>query len=222
MARRRERGSGADDRKDRLVLSPIRILEGSARGRRLYSVPHREVRPALARVRNSVFNILRGSFEGRSVADVYAGTGAVGFEALSRGAARCAFVERAGDALAALRRNAEKLGLADRSVILACDALRAAATLALEAPGCACVFVDPPYALWDDAGERRALAQAVEELAARGVLAPDGRLVMEHRVADLDGGPFGGLVLADRRAYGQTEVSFYRRVRTVADAPAGG
>ena len=82
-----------------MIPSNIRILAGVARGRRLFTIRGRAVRPALARVRNSVFNILRGRFEDRPVADLYAGTGSVGLEALSRGALACAFVENNPSAL---------------------------------------------------------------------------------------------------------------------------
>ncbi len=195
-----------------MILSPIRILEGSARGRRLFSVRGYQVRPALARVRGSVFNILRGRFDGAPVADLYAGTGSVGFEALSRGASLCCFVERSRELLEVLRANAEKLDLAARTRVLAGEVLGSAGGLPA---GCACVFADPPYALWDDERERAELAAFLGALPGRGILAADGRVVVEHRKGDLPDGPLAGLALADRRGYGQTEVSFY-----AAEAPA--
>lgn len=126
----------------------MRIVAGAWRGRALSAPPGQATRPTADRVRQALFDRLmhapwggRGAIEGVSVLDGFAGTGAMGLEALSRGAARCAFIERDPVALAVLRANVAACGAAARSTVLAADVLRP--------PGgapCGLVFLDPPYA----------------------------------------------------------------------------
>ena len=125
------------------------MVAGSLRGRRIVAPPGSATRPTTDKVREATFNAL-GSLDlihGAQVADLFAGSGALGIEALSRGADRCTFVERDRSALHALRENLSSLDLVDRSRVLASDALAAAATLDVDV-----VFADPPYDFdrWDD------------------------------------------------------------------------
>jgi 16S rRNA (guanine966-N2)-methyltransferase len=144
---------------------------------------------------------------GARVLDLFAGTGALGIEALSRGAAAAAFVERAGPALACLEANLASLGLAERSRVLRGAVHGALARLAREQARFDLVLVDPPYGTTDTAPALRALADAE-------LLAPGGTLVLEtSRRHPPERVP--GLVLADERRYGDTLVARYVR----ADAP---
>jgi 16S rRNA (guanine966-N2)-methyltransferase len=130
----------------------VRIVAGSARGTRLVAVPP-GVRPLSDRAREGVFASLGSRVEGTEVLDLFAGTGAIGIEALSRGAAHSTFVERSGPALAALRDNLAKTHLADRGHVVAADVLAFLAGLPPgDRPGAAggpfgLVFLDPPYEL---------------------------------------------------------------------------
>src|SRR4051794_8162804 len=103
----------------------MRIVAGTHRGRALETPADETIRPTADRIRESLFNILGhrlGGFGGKAVLDAFAGTGALGLEALSRGAASAIFIDKDRKALALARRNAEKLGLADRSTFLLADA----------------------------------------------------------------------------------------------------
>ncbi|MCW2368874.1 16S rRNA (guanine(966)-N(2))-methyltransferase RsmD [Sphingobium sp. B11D3D] len=141
----------------------MRIISGQWRGRPLVAPVGEETRPTADRTRETLFSMLTsrlGSFEGLAVGDFFAGSGALGLEALSRGAATCLFVERDRAAIAALRKNAEKLGLA-RPDIRQNDVLALGATSApLDV-----IFMDPPYGT--GAG-----AVALDKLARLGWVGP--------------------------------------------------
>src|SRR5271170_1742505 len=175
----------------------MRIVGGSHRGRRLVAPPGELVRPTSDRAREALFNILShgkfaagGSpFAERPVLDAFAGTGAFGLEALSRGAGAAAFIENDRAALAALRRNVGALGEADRTHIVAGDATRPPRA----AFACAVAFLDPPY--------KSGLAgPALTALAAAGWLTPDALVVVE--VAAREDLPMPtGFAIIDERIY---------------------
>lgn len=120
----------------------MRVVAGTLGGRRIEAPAGMDTRPTTDRVREAVFNSLAsfGVVEGALVADLYAGSGAMGIEALSRGAEHCTFVERDRKALDVLRRNLESLGLTQRSTVIA-----GAAMSALSRLHCDIVIADPPY-----------------------------------------------------------------------------
>ena len=182
----------------------MRIVGGRFRGLALADVgagdPAAHLRPTSDRVRESLFNVLQGGrygtpLAGARVLDLFAGTGALGLEALSRGAAVATFVETGGPALALLRRNVAKTRTEGETAILARDAL---------APGPGTphdlVFLDPPYG--KGLGE-----QALAAARAGGWLAPDALVVWE------EGAPMPapeGFALLETRRYGDTHVTFLR------------
>ena len=183
----------------------LRVTGGRLGGRRLRA-PSRGVRPTADRVREAVFARL-GDLEGAAVLDLYAGSGALGVEAASRGAASVVFVERAPATRAVLRANLDALGLGDSQVIAA-DAARAVAQLGREGRRFDLVLVDPPWA----SGEA---ARALEALVAAGVLAPQALVVVEHgRRHSLP--VVRGLAVRDERRYGETLVT-----RLAPDPAAG-
>ena len=149
----------------------MRVVAGDLRGRRLVTPAGATTRPTSDKVRQATFNALEsaGDLEGALVLDLFAGSGALGIEALSRGAARATFVERDRGALEALRANLAALGLADRSTVVVGDALR-------HTDGrWDLVLLDPPYAFegWDELLGRLDAAVVVCESAA-AVQAPAG------------------------------------------------
>jgi len=160
------------------------------------------VRPTYDRVRESVFDILGPRVEGARVLDLFAGSGALGIECLSRGAESVTFVEKDRAVLAVLRANIEALGVSASAVVLHGDAVR---SLKAAVPGGPfdLVFVDPPYAS-GLAGTALAL------LSARPDLAPGATVVVEHARGDAPGDPCGALGLTRSERYGATEVSFFR------------
>lgn len=129
----------------------MRIIAGEFRRRRLLSPPEGSTtRPIPDRVKESLFGILRGNVEGAAVLDVFAGTGAIGLEAISRGAARCVFVERDKRVAETLRRNIETLGCGDRCEVVVGDAL-GISILARSPRPVDLIFFDPPYSMVEDA-----------------------------------------------------------------------
>ena len=184
----------------------LRIVGGVHRGRRLVAPAGEAVRPTSDRAREALFNILshgrfaaEGSpFAGRPVLDAFAGTGALGLEALSRGASAAAFIENGRDALAALRRNIAVLGEEDRAHILAGDATRPPRAAMV----CAVAFLDPPY--------RSGLAApALAALARAGWLMPEALAVVE--VAAREELPMPpGFEALDERVYGAARLVFLR------------
>jgi 16S rRNA (guanine(966)-N(2))-methyltransferase RsmD len=144
--------------------------------------------------------------EGARVLDLYAGTGALGFEALSRGAVHATFVESARAALSALRANITGLGVAERTSVVAGDVASVSARVAREGPY-DLVFADPPWALVD----RGEAPRALEEIVARSALAPEGLFVLEHS-ARSSPPHVVGLELRERRRFGDTAIALYEAV----------
>jgi len=177
----------------------IRIIAGMARGRRLVTPKGLSTRPTRERVRESLFSILQGRVEGARVLDLFAGSGALGLEALSRGARLAVFVERSPQAIAALRENLAHLGVAG-GTILAEDVM-GFITRSHGPAGFDLVFADPPYA---GGGGRRLLDEGRWE----HLLAPHGMLVLE---SEEEMAPGGSLERTDVRHYGRTYINFFRR-----------
>jgi 16S rRNA (guanine966-N2)-methyltransferase len=154
----------------------MRIIAGEWRGRTIEAPPGASTRPTADRVRETLFSMLAsrlGSFEELRVADLFAGSGALGLEALSRGAASATFVESDGAAVAAIRRNAAKLGAADRAQVIASSALALPRLEPFDL-----IFADPPYS----PGSGTAAVHAILDAAW---LAPGGWLSVETSRGDV-------------------------------------
>jgi len=194
----------------------MRIVGGKHRGRRLFAPPGNSVRPTSDRAREALFNILSHgrlaaggiSFVGAAILDAFAGTGALGLEALSRGAAEAVFFEQDREALAALRRNVAALGESARAAIMPYDATRPPrASLP-----CAVAFLDPPY--------RSGLAAtALGALHAAGWLTPHALAVIEVHAREESASPAGFAVL-DERSYGAARLVFLRATAGLREARA--
>ena len=187
----------------------MRIVGGSFRGRRLKAPAGTRVRPTAERVREALFDILihggmARPLAGAPVVDLFAGTGALGLEALSRGAGHLTAVESAADARGMLRANIAALGCDDRATVVAADATRLS-----PAPGpCDLALLDPPY-------RTDLAAPALAALVDGGWLAADATVVVEHGVDD----PFEpppALTVRDRRRYGRTALAFLSPAGTQA------
>jgi 16S rRNA (guanine966-N2)-methyltransferase len=183
----------------------MRIVGGQFRGRPLAAPSDDRTRPTSDRVREAIFNILAHGIvdfelQGAKVLDLFAGTGALGLEALSRGATFCLFVEEEVEARALIRRNVEALALTGITKIFRRDATNLGP--AGRNGGFTLTFLDPPY---DQGLAERALASA----AQGGWLAPSAIAVVEERKGTSIALPAGFLQL-DRRAWGDTEATFAR------------
>lgn len=155
----------------------MRVIAGIYRSRRLHAPRGLATRPTSDRLRETLFNVLAPRIEGAHFADLYAGSGAVGLEALSRGAASVTFVENAPPALEALRKNLSMLGISEGVSVEARTVSAAINTLARHSPRWDIVFLDPPYDLKDAyPGTLSTLASSAEML-----LAPNAIVIAEHR-----------------------------------------
>lgn len=154
----------------------MRIISGEFRSRKLLSPPDAETtRPIPDRVKESVFSLLRGHMEDASVFDGFAGSGAFGLEAISRGAARCVFVEKDKSAANLLRRNIETLGVQDRCDLVVGDVLGPGALARCPRPA-TIIFLDPPYPLVRDVVGWKRTSVQLERLIQ--CLAPDGYAII--------------------------------------------
>ncbi|HEX2739157.1 MAG TPA: 16S rRNA (guanine(966)-N(2))-methyltransferase RsmD, partial [Rubrobacter sp.] len=163
-----------------MALQGVRVIAGSARGRRLAPVP-KNVRPTSDRVRESLFNSLGQFFEGGSVLDLYAGTGALGIEALSRGSERAVFVERDRRVRAVIHENLRRTGFVERAEVIGDDVEPVLGRLSERGELFNLIFADPPY--------RIAAAEVGGILGRlRSLLTPGGRVVIESGEAPVAGG----------------------------------
>jgi 16S rRNA (guanine966-N2)-methyltransferase len=178
----------------------MRIIAGTLKGRILAPVKGR-MRPTAAKVREAVFNILGAAVPGARVLDLFAGTGALGIEALSRGAAAAVFVEDHPQSLKVLRRNLEDLDLLDRSTVWPLPVAAAVKKLAGRGERFGLAFLDPPYG--------GGAAAALSVLAAPNLLLPGARVAVEHSRRETLPEACGGLRRLTVRRYGDTRVTFY-------------
>lgn len=174
----------------------MRVIAGRLKGRRLQGPETDEVRPTSDRLRETLFNVLGPSVQGTRVLDAFGGTGAVAIEAISRGAVSAIVYERAPKAARIAQANIDHCGIGDQCRLVRSDFLRSTGTA-----DCELVFVDPPY---DLPGLDAALVVAATHLA------PEGRLVLEHRRSRPSPEQIGALTRIRLLEAGDSALSFYR------------
>jgi 16S rRNA (guanine(966)-N(2))-methyltransferase RsmD len=179
----------------------VRIIAGSAGGRPLRSPRGEEVRPTTDRVREALFNALTPFLPDARFLDLFAGSGANGVEALSRGAREAVFVERDPRAVRAIRDNLRSAGFPARGRVVAAEAFEAIERLTGEGRTFGVIFADPPYAF--DAYE--ALLAAVEPLAE-----PEARVIAEHAAKAETPSRSGRLERVRTRRYGASALTWYQ------------
>ena len=186
----------------------MRVITGTARGMRLKELPGLETRPTTDKVKESLFNIIQFDIAG-DVLDLFAGTGALSLEALSRGAREAVLVDMDRAACAAIRKNMETTRLGEKCRLIARDYHAAIDALAAEGTAFDVVFIDPPYKM-ENTGEMCAA------LYEKGLLSDAFLLVVEHRKghAPMLDARFDAF---DLRHYGDTEITFVRRARQEKD-----
>ncbi len=182
----------------------MRIIGGRSKGRRIEVPPGQTLRPTSDRIKEALFNIL-GPIEDFRFLDLYAGTGNVGIEALSRGAAEAVFVEKIPSLAAALRKNLDRLGFTGRYQILLLEAGKAIEQLAQRGAAFDLIFADPPY-------REGLVKRTVRSLnACPSILAASGTVILQHAAAEplkLEGDT--AFELEEERRYGDTTLSFLR------------
>ncbi len=150
----------------------MRVIAGSARRLQLETVPGDAVRPTIDKIKETLFNILAPELEGAEFLDLFAGSGAIGIEALSRGAARCTFVENSRAAQRCIRRNLEHTHLGPRAELLAMNVFAALPALEREQRSFDLLFMDPPYG-------KELERKALERLAASPLVTEDSQIIVE-------------------------------------------
>lgn len=180
----------------------MRIIAGSARGTPLLAPKGMDTRPTQDKVKESLFNMLQGQLEDGAALDLFAGSGALGLEAVSRGAGRAVLVDQSREAAQCIRRNIEKLRFQDRAELLACDWKQAVSKLSREGRRFDLVFLDPPYRMDD-------LGPLCDELDGAGLLNPEAVVVWERRTGT-ENVLSPAFSLFKQRAYGDTEMLLYR------------
>ncbi len=192
----------------------MRVIAGTYRSRILKSLKGLALRPTSDRLRETLFNVLGPGVAGSRIIDLFAGTGAIGIEALSRGAAEVVFVENHPRAVALIRRNLASLGIRSGATVLALDTHRGLEKLASrqkrEAASFDFIFLDPPYAAAKD------YPRVLEFLGSADLLASTGIVVAEHR-RSFDLPEAAGTLLRYRvLEQGDAALSFYRRSAAAA------
>ena len=176
----------------------MRIIAGRFRGTHLFTPARADIRPTADRLRAAIFNILQQRIRGKRVLDLFAGTGALGIEALSRGASHAAFVDQEQHAVDLVRRNIAKVRVVEKATVLQWDIARNLHCL----DGCGqfdFVFMDPPY-------RQGLIRRTLENLAAAEC--EFGMVIAEHETGETMEHLPGGFHLRDQRRYGKTLVSF--------------
>lgn len=188
-----------------VLLNIMRIIAGIARGHPLIGPKSARIRPVLDQVKEAIFNIL-GPMTDLTVLDLFAGTGSLGFEALSRGAKQIIFVDNFVEALRLLRKNAEKLGFENQIKIMRGFLPRAVKSLAGFDTAFDLIFVDPPYDRDLVAPTLQALRHALR--AQHKLVDRHSRIIIEHSPREPALGE--GFIVADERVYGQTRITILK------------
>lgn len=183
----------------------MRVTGGKERGRRLKVPKGQVLRPTAGRVKESLFNILTRDLSGMKVLDLFAGTGNLSIEALSRGAAEAILVDSSTGAGKVIRENLRRLRLTARTKVWIIPVSRALRLLARRGESFDLIFLDPPY-------EHRLVENSLKIIARGNLLRESGIVVAEHSVRENLEPRYDSLVLSDQRRYGTTYLSFFRRV----------
>ena len=180
----------------------MRVISGSARGAKLKTIDGNDTRPTTDKVKGAIFNILANEIYGKKVLDLYAGSGGLGIEALSRGAELAVFTENSTAAAEIIKKNLEHTKLLDKAKILKNDVFSVIknATEKFDL-----IFLDPPYA--------KELAGATIKAIAEAKILADGGII----IAETDEGQpvpdrVGDLELYDKRKYGRVNINFYKKI----------
>jgi len=187
----------------------MRIVGGSAGGRKLLTPRGLDIRPTSDKVKESLFSILAGmlgSLDGCAALDIFAGTGNLGIEALSRGAGSAVFIDSGREALSIIAKNLELTGLGDKGQVISRDFRSALSVLESRPERFGLVFIDPPY-------QKGLLQICLARLGESPVLDDDAVVVAEHSSRESLGSEYGTLQRCDSRVYGDTALAFFIKIK---------
>ncbi|MBC2714858.1 MAG: 16S rRNA (guanine(966)-N(2))-methyltransferase RsmD [Desulfobacteraceae bacterium] len=179
----------------------MRIISGEFKGKKLVSLRGAATRPTADRVRESIFNILTPNIFNASVLDLFSGTGALGLEALSRGAASAVFIDSSASAVKTIQKNITACRAETRARVIRWDITKNLNCLQSEASAVDLVFMDPPY-------NKNYIVPTLKKLMKRDALKNGATIIIEHSAAEAVPKDLMGLHMTDHRIYGKTLVSF--------------
>lgn len=182
----------------------MRVVSGSKKGHPLQAVPGKGTRPTVDKVKESIFNMIGPYFDGGLALDLYAGTGGLGIEALSRGVERCIFIDANRKAVSVVYKNLDATGLRDQAEVYCNDANRALNALAKRELVFDLVFLDPPYA-------EQKIESQLAIMNDHGLLASGALIVAEHDAKDKMCEQIADIVKIRETTYGQTVITIYRK-----------
>jgi 16S rRNA (guanine966-N2)-methyltransferase len=192
----------------------MRIIGGAAKGRRLLAPKGQTVRPTADRVKESLFNILPRDLTGAKVLDLFAGTGNLSIEALSRGADHAVLVDVSDRSTALIKENLRRLRFEGRAEVWSAAVARALRSLARRGESFDYIFLDPPY-------DQNLAGRTLDIIGASNLLHDSGTVIVEHSAREAVKPLYGSLQLHDQRRYGDTLLSFYRTQGNINSAPRG-
>jgi 16S rRNA (guanine966-N2)-methyltransferase len=181
----------------------LRIIGGTLKGRKLATIRGKIIRPTADRLREAIFNILADRVENSVVLDLFAGTGALGIEAFSRGAQSVVFVDNSKSAIAVLKKNISTCAVQENTTIIKWDILKNLNCIKSMNPAFDLVFLDPPY-------NKDCLKTVLHNLSRNDALEKGACLVIEHSDTEPVPLKIPAFNIADERRYGRTLVSFLR------------
>ena len=181
----------------------MRVISGKARGLKLNAPKNNDVRPTTDRVKESLFNMINPYMMESSILDLFAGTGSLGIECLSRGANKCIFLDSSKESIGIIKSNIKKARVEKESIVLNCDFKSAINSLALKTETFDVIFMDPPYYknMFDD---------ALNSIDNNNLLKEDGIIVVEHDTKDKFPDSIGRLYKSRDKKYGNTTLTFYK------------
>ncbi len=195
----------------------MRIISGEAKGIRLSALNSKKTRPILDRAKESLFSILGDSVIDSAVLDLFAGTGSLGIEALSRGARKCLFVDNSTNAIRVIKRNLQEADLIKRTVVLKINVFRLLGFLKNKNIRFDIMLVAPPYKLLDiECGDRKRIFSLLEECISKQIINDNGTIVLQHhKKQKINQECFKQLKVIDERQYSNTQLTFLKANREV-------
>ena len=192
----------------------MRVISGKAKGRRLVAPKGGAIRPTADRIKESLFNILPRDFSGMKILELFAGTGNISIEALSRGAESALLVDASERSARIIRENLRRLELTDRAQMWVMPVRRALNAVGRQGQKFDVIFLDPPY-------DQKLVGRSLELITSVDPVYPTGVVVAEHSVRETLKSSYRFLSLNDQRRYGDTLLSFFRHAAAVNSAVRG-
>lgn len=181
----------------------MRVISGKARGLKLNAPKNDDVRPTTDRVKESLFNMINPYIMDSNILDLFAGTGSLGIECLSRGANKCIFVDNSKESINIVKSNIKKARVESESIVLNLDFKSAINSLSLKNEKFDVIFMDPPY-------YKNMFSDALGSIDNNNLLKEDGIIVVEHDTKDKFPDDIGRLYKSRDKKYGNTTLTFYK------------